>query len=140
RADLDGDNADPAFIVPGTVECEVEEEPGVFEALASRPRYVAVDAEHVYWTNTGCSDKFGPLEETGTIGRADIEGTPESVETSFIAGASNPQGIAVNATHVYWANAGREAGIRAIARAAIGGGEVNQSFVKSTGGITRPTG
>src|SRR6187399_1791718 len=141
RADLDGENKDPAFIEPGTTKCEVAGEPGVFEDVASRPRYVAVDALHLYWTNTGCSDEFGALEGTGTIGRADVgTPTPTEVEPEFIVGASNPQGIAVNATHVYWANAGREAGVRAIGRAEIDGGEVQQSFVKVSFNGRAPTG
>jgi hypothetical protein len=130
RADLDGTDPDPEFIDPGTVECEAEEEPGVFEEVAARPRYVAVDSEHVYWTNTGCSDKFGALEGTGTIGRADIEGDPLSVQPAFIAGASDPQGIAVNGEYVYWANAGKPDALRAIARATVGGGDIKQSFAR----------
>ena len=55
RADLDGANKDPAFIAPGTTKCEVKGEPGIFEDVESHPRYVAVDAEHVYWTNTGAA-------------------------------------------------------------------------------------
>ena len=109
RAKLDGSEVKPAFIEPGPVQCEVEGEPGVFEAVQSRPRYVAVDAEHVYWTNTGCSDEEGPLDGKGTIGRADLDGKEASIDPAFIEGASNPQGIAVNATHIYWANAGRSA-------------------------------
>jgi hypothetical protein len=126
RADLDGTDPDPEFIDPGTVECEVEEKPGVFEDVAARPRYVAVDADHVFWTNTGCSDKFGPLGGTGTISRAKLDGT--EVKPDFITGASNPQGIAVNATHIYWANSGRSAGVHAIGRATTTGDEVVQNF------------
>jgi hypothetical protein len=140
RADLSGDSKGPAFIDPGTSKCEVKGEPGVFEDVASTPRYVAVDSGHVYWTNTGCSDEIGALEGTGTIGRADVDGAPASVEAEFISGASNPLGIAVNATHIYWANAGRSAGVRAIARATIGGGEVNQSFIHVIGNGTSPVG
>jgi hypothetical protein len=142
RADLDGtpSSVEQTFIDSGTTKCEVQGKPGVFEDVASTPRYVAVDSEYVYWTNTGCSDEFGALEETGTIGRAKIDGTPASIEPEFITGASNPQGIAVNATHIYWANAGRSAGVRAIARATIVGGEVDQEFVKVTGNDTSPTG
>jgi sugar lactone lactonase YvrE len=130
RADLDGDpgSIDPEFIDPGTVECEVEEEPGVFEVIPARPRYVAVDAEHVYWTNTGCSDKFGPLKETGTIGRADIDGDALSVEPAFIPGATNPQGIAVNDEFVYWADTGIGDG-NDVARATLAGKEVELHFL-----------
>jgi sugar lactone lactonase YvrE len=130
RADLNGENVDPSFISPGQTKCKIEVEEGVFETKeeASHPRYVAVDSGHVYWTNTGCSNEFGAIEGTGTIGRADINGTEASVKPEFITGASNPQGIAVNAMHVYWANAGKPAGIRAIGQATIEGEEVAQNF------------
>ncbi len=142
RADIDGKKREPTFIVPGPVECEVKGQPGVFEETPSRPRYVAVDSEHIYWTNTGCSnpETGEAIEGTGTIGRADIDGSEAGVEAAFIKGASNPQGIAVNSTHIYWANAGTLAGVRAIGRATIDGGEVNQSFIKATGGGTKPYG
>jgi hypothetical protein len=124
RAELDGGNPEDTFITPGPTE--VESEPGVFEAVASKPRYVAVDSGHVYWTNTA-DGKVGH----GTVGRADIEGTPASVEPDFIEGASSPQGIAVNATHIYWANSsGSE---RTIGRAALGGEDVEMDFITGLG-------
>jgi len=144
RADLNGTPAsrEPEFIKPGAVKCEVPGAPGTFEDVESTPRYVAVDAGHVYWTNTGCSSgEFGTaVEGSGTIGRADISGSEASIKPAFIEGASNPQGIAVNATHIYWANAGRAAGVRAIGWATIEGGEVNQNFIPATGGETKPYG
>jgi hypothetical protein len=134
RADLNGTlpSREPEFIKPGTIECEVPDAPGTFEEVESTPRYVAVDAGHVYWTNTGCrgGEFETPIEGTGTIGRADIDGTAASIEAEFITGASNPQGIAVNATHIYWANAGNFGGVRAIGRATIEGEEVKQSFIE----------
>ena len=129
RAELDGENVEAEFIATGSVECEIEEEPGVFEVVAARPRYVAVDSEHVYWTNTGCSNVVGPIDGTGMIGRADIEGTPASVEPEFITGASDPQGIAVNSEHIYWANAGDSAVTQNIGRADLDGNGVEQGFV-----------
>jgi hypothetical protein len=109
RAELDGGNPDPSFIEPGPSfwEEEVETSPGSeeFETISgeppAKPRYVAVDSGHIYWTNTADGNRHH-----GTIGRATINGKPESVEPECITGASNPQGIAVNATNIYWANAG----------------------------------
>jgi hypothetical protein len=149
RADLDGNNIQDSFIEPPPIECEfkVETEPGVFEikteSVESRPRYVAiaVDGKYAYWTNTGCSDEFGAIGGTGTIGRANIEeATPKEVKASFIKGASNPQGIAVNSENIYWANSGKDAGVRAIAKATIDGGEVNQSFHNVEPGVPHPFG
>jgi sugar lactone lactonase YvrE len=134
RADLDGGNRQANFIEPGPIECAVPGEPGVFEEVESRPRYVAVDSEHVYWTNTGCSsEERKAIDGTGTIGRADIEGTPGSIEPEFIKGASNPQGIAFNATHIYWANGGEFNETRGIGRATIEGDGVNQHFIDTFG-------
>jgi hypothetical protein len=127
---------EPAFISPGPVEFEIEA--GVFEEVESSPRYVAVDAGHVYWTNTGRTNPESgqPLDGGGTIGRADIEGTPGSIEADFIRGASNPQGIAVDAGHVYWANAANNSNKAAIGRAEIDGGEVEQTFFRTEFGKT----
>jgi hypothetical protein len=108
------------FIVPGPTE--VETEPGVFESLPAKPRWVAVDGAHVYWTN----DADGK-DEHGTIGRAELGGG--DVKAEFIAGASNPQGIAVDGFHVYWANGGSESLTRGIGRADVGdGGEAIQPW------------
>jgi hypothetical protein len=138
RADLNGTSREAEFIKPGTIECEVPGKPGTFEEVESTPRYVAVDSEHVYWTNTGCSDEFGaPIEGTGTIGRADISGpAPTKIEPEFIKGASNPQGIAVNSEHIYWANAGSSAQARAIGWATLAGGAVNQTLINIPDSLT----
>ena len=128
RAKLNGTGKpteiDNEFLTPGPVEFETEPGSGKFESVESRPRYVAVDAGHVYWTNTGRLDANGePLDGGGTIGRAELNGAgkPTKVEPDFIRGASNPQGIAVNATHVYWANssAARHRSSSGIARAEV---------------------
>jgi hypothetical protein len=47
---------------------------------------VAVDAEHIYWSNDS---------PTNTIGRADLDGS--NPNQSFITGASTPIGVAVDA-------------------------------------------
>ena len=49
---------------------------------------------YVYWAN---------YTSGATIGRANLNGT--GANQSFISGASQPEGVAVDATHVYWANA-----------------------------------
>jgi hypothetical protein len=140
RARLEGDEAveaDPEYIVPGETSFESHPitEPGVIHSAPSAPRYVAVDGEYVYWTNTGpLGGEFSlddePADGAGTIGRARIgadEG--EDPDPDWIAGASNPQGIAVNDEHVYWANAASEFNKRGIARAGIEGDGVSQQFV-----------
>jgi hypothetical protein len=149
RAKLDGSEPpDDAFVAPGETKCEVALEKGGFEEVTapSRPRYVAVDSEHVYWTNSGPLEEQAnqPIEGCGTIGRAKLDGSePEAdfihgqLETApgkFEARVSSPQGIAVNASHIYWANAPVDVVKRSIARAETGGGGVEGSFfeVKTT--------
>ena len=77
---------------------------------------------YVYWAN---------YTSGATIGRANLNGT--GANQSFISGASEPEGVAVDATHIYWANAGTNT----IGRANLDGGEVNQSFIT---GANRPEG
>jgi hypothetical protein len=122
RAKVNGETVedpDPEFIEPGTGGCKLETAPGVFESteIPSEPRYVAVDSEYVYWTNTGLrGEEEIPRDDGGTIGRAKLNGEAvEEVEPAFICSTDesrpgtravcNPQGIAVNETHIYWANA-----------------------------------
>jgi hypothetical protein len=112
---------------------------------AGTPHYVAVDSEHIYWSNAG-DGKDG----NGTIARADIDGSPGSVKLDFITGASNPQGVAVDGSHIYWANDGANGGnnceaiptpptcgeivhtTRAIGRANLDGTLPNQRFIEES--------
>ena len=68
---------------------------------------------YVYWANCG----------TDTIGRADLDGT--NVNRSFITGAEDPLGVAVDAGHVYWANTATDT----IGRADLDGTNVNPRFI-----------
>jgi hypothetical protein len=138
------------FIVPEPTEYEPdpEGEPGVTEETPSVPQYVAVGpcaegGECVYWTDRGPLDDVGsPMEGDGSIGRVrlDSSGGLGSADSEFITGASNPQGIAVDSGHVYWANSGRAAGTRAIGRASIAGDEVDQQFHNIQGNEWYPFG
>src|SRR4029077_11553540 len=57
-------NFEPEYIDPGATEfvTHPQLEPGIKHSAASTPRYVAVDDEYVYWTNTG------PLGEQAVLG------------------------------------------------------------------------
>jgi virginiamycin B lyase len=73
----------------------------------------------VYWTNqapTGCQ---------GSIGRANVDGS--LVDQTFITGADAPNGVAVDATDIYWANTGPC--LNSIARANLDGTGVDQSYI-----------
>ena len=81
---LDGLNDDPLFIAD----------------LSDATTLVAVDADHVYWTDYVPSS--APVEQWGTIGRANLDGT--GVDRTFITGLPPwaVNGIAVDDAHIYW--------------------------------------
>lgn len=153
RAKLNGagnpTNLEPEYIVPGETKAITmpQSEPGMFHFAPSTPRYIAVDEEHVYWTNTGplAGESTGspfyiqlgkPLPGGGTIGRATIGATKaEDIRPEFVVGASDPQGIAVDSEHIYWGNAepAAVASSPTIARAPISGeaAGVEEEFFKA---------
>jgi virginiamycin B lyase len=75
----------------------------------------------VYWTN----------QQTGTIGRANQDGTGSN--PSLITGASAPGGIATEGGSVYWANGSTNS----IGQASLDGTGVTQSFIT---GASNPVG
>jgi hypothetical protein len=77
---------------------------------------VAVDAGHVYWTNS-----LG-----ARLGRANLDGT--AVDPSFIGTRGEPFGVAVDAGHVYW-NGGAGADRGTIGRANLNGSGVDHRFI-----------
>ncbi len=86
---------------------------------ASTPVGVALDADHIYWTNYA----------TGTIGRANLDGS--RVSQRFISGAKSPWGVAVDARHLYWSN--YYAGT--VSRANLDGKAVSRSFFVTSGPV-----
>jgi hypothetical protein len=74
---------------------------------------VAVDAQHVYWSNTG----------TDTIGEANLDGT--GVNPSLVDVFDQASAVAVDAQHIYWTlnNA------NAIGEANLDGSDVNRQFI-----------
>lgn len=105
RANLDGTGVNPTFIGAGTFT-----------------RAVAVDGQHVYWTD---------LRDPTSIGRASIDGT--NPQPHFITGGTRtPLGVAVDDSGVYWVNFG----LGSIGRANLDGTGVNQNFVTGLGFVT----
>ena len=142
--------AEPEFIDTGKTQAEAfPNKPNESERVVtahSTPVYVAVGpcaggAECVYWTNTGPLGESGlkgatnePIRGGGTIGRAKIDPLtekPVAIAPSFISGASEPQGIAADASGIYWVN--RNGTPSSIGRATLDGGSVNQTYFYETG-------
>jgi virginiamycin B lyase len=70
---------------------------------------------YVYWAN----------QDAGTIGRANLDGT--GVNQSFIPNAIFPQGVAVDAEHIYWMNSNDDGS--SIGRADLDGTNVEPKFI-----------
>ena len=88
---------------------------------------VAVDTRYVYWAHT---NNVG----VGGIGRAKLDGS--DVQPNFIppsAGVVDPIGLAVTATHIYWASDDGNG----LGRADLDGANVNPEFVS---GLSAPCG
>src|SRR6476646_2867275 len=107
REVLNGGSANQSFITTKTNGCGV-----------------AVTRSYIYWTAVGTIGSNAVVPGSATIGRAKRNGS--SVNSHFITGLTNPCGIAVNGTHIYWANTIPTGGI---GRAAISG---KKSSVKRT--------
>jgi virginiamycin B lyase len=98
---------------------------------------VAVDGSHIYWADS----------KEGTIGRANLDGSspqpkfielPELEVEPGVLAPPNPQGVAVDATHIYWTNAAAEGEDEGtIGRASLAGTEVDQGFIE---GASNPKG
>lgn len=83
---------------------------------------LAIRGGHIYWPNSGT-----------TIGRANIDGT--GVNQNFITGLNGQIAfIALDSTHIYWADWGNRGSGTTIGRANINGTSVNQSFITGTSG------
>ena len=93
--------------------------------LAGGAAGIAADRTYLYWTNDG---EAGSLGGGQSVGRAKHDGT--GIEESFITGANNPNSVAVNDTHIYWANAGGGT----IGRANLDGTGVNENFITGVEG------
>jgi hypothetical protein len=90
-----------------------------FIAGIDQPRGVAVDSRFIYWAEGGGGGN--------SIGRANLDGS--GVNHQFITtGVSNPTGVAVTASGIYWENQVGMGGF-SIGRANIDGSNPNPNFI-----------
>jgi virginiamycin B lyase len=106
RANLDGTGVDRSFITG-----------------AGHPGAIAIDSDHVYWTN-----RIG-------VGRANLDGS--AANPSFFGLAADPSGLAVDGGYLYWANPGSTIGTGTIGRANLDGTGANPGFLT---GLSLPQG
>jgi hypothetical protein len=118
RAKLNGAGADPEFI-----------------QIAGHPRWVAVGGEYLYWSEQGEGEEKGEgLTDEGSIGRVRLDGS-EPPEAGIVSGLTDPQGVAVDGEHLYWANHFESASKGYIGRASPDGSGANSKWLSIGGEI-----
>ena len=121
RANLDGTGVERQFIT-GFAEGAV-------------PTGLAVDANHIYWSQSG--GIYPSSTQTPAIGRANLDGT--GVERAFIPfpSGSYPGAVEVDDSYIYWINSRPDPlSGETIGRANLDGSGVDQSFIDGFGAHT----
>ncbi|HSD24650.1 MAG TPA: hypothetical protein VLB79_10020, partial [Solirubrobacterales bacterium] len=91
-----------------------------FIAGLNHPHGVATDSRFIYWTQGDATN--------GSIGRANLDGSGANQEfIPHTAGITDPSGIAITPTAIYWQNGGGTIG-----RANIDGSAPNPGFIATT--------
>jgi hypothetical protein len=94
----DGSRGDRVDAIDDGPSCEVGTcPPAVLASGQSQPLSIAVDGQHVFWTNASSSDG------TGSVMRADLDGADV---VALASGRNRPFGIALDDTDVYWSEQG----------------------------------
>jgi uncharacterized protein YjbI with pentapeptide repeats len=104
RSNLDGTGVNPQFV-----------------KLPAGAHYLAVDDKFIYWTNGGPK-----------IGRANFDGTDVNPNFITINGDTFLNGLAVDSSHIYWADSEQ----KTIGRANLDGTGVNPSFITGVPNVT----
>ena len=78
---------------------------------SSNPRYLALNlaAGKLYWTSGSTFDRSDRTRKSGSIQRANLDGSEIETLVDHASGARNPQGIALDAAagKLYWADASK---------------------------------
>jgi len=82
---------------------------------------LTMNSDYIYWSTANGGTATN-------IGRANLNGTDP--DESFITGAANPCGVAVNGSYIYWYGDGSNY----IGRANLDGSDVNQEFIDAGDG------
>jgi hypothetical protein len=86
------------------------------------PAGLAIDATGLYWSNSGATGTDGLVVKCSIrfCGRSSLDPSIIETPTQLAMGQSNPLGVALDATNVYWANSGTGTNGQ-IMKCAIGG-------------------
>jgi hypothetical protein len=86
---------------------------------------------HVYWadpTLDWTANELGPIAATATIGGANLDGS--GMGESAVTGVESPCGVAVDASHLYWANRRQDG----LGRGNLDGSRLDNLFVRAAAG------
>jgi hypothetical protein len=84
---------------------------------------------HIYWADPTADWTPGdPIAGTGTIGGANLDAT--GITEAAVTGLESPCGVAVNGTHLFWANRRQDG----IGRANLDGSGLDNLFVRTPSG------
>lgn len=104
RAELDGSgNLVPDSVEPAFICGEAEPTPGAREKAISNPQGIAVNAEHIYWTNAATENQLNRSLARAKIDGSEVKGAlfspkqPNGFNSNLI-----PQGVALDGEHVYF--------------------------------------
>jgi virginiamycin B lyase len=85
------------------------------------PWGLAINDKYIYWTN---------IDTLNAIGRARLDGAPETINQSFIPlPGRNPRGMVATKDYIYWTNSST----RSIGRATVEGQNINMDWIPNCG-------
>jgi hypothetical protein len=107
--------------------CASPEEPSSIRLTTPFP--LQAGHRHIYWADpTADWTPTDPIAGTATIGGANLDGT--GMTPAAVTGLESPCGVAVNGTHLFWANRRQDS----IGRAALDGSGLNNLLFRTPSG------